>query len=260
MLNTRYFLRAFFSLPRLFPPIALARGENHDHLPPFKTRLQLYLCQGAGFFLDFHQKLHTKLLMRHLASAKAERYFDLVAFIEELLNRTHFDIVVMRIDIGTELDFLDLNGLLLFARLRSLLLSLELVFPEIHDLADGDFPINRNLHEIETNLLSSGKRVALICCAVIFARLVDELNIACDNGFVNARPLLGGRACDGTAYLTSPVLVNEKHAAPASPGRASKMRIKTRIDKSSGMLQHTRLCPPRRLLKKDVAHGSTSSP
>ena len=240
MPSARYFLRAFFS-PR-FPPIALARGENHDHLPPFKTRLQLYLCQGAGFFFDFHQKLHAKLLMRHLTSAKAECYFDLVAFIEELLNRPHFDIVIMRIDIGTELDLLNLDGLLFFARLRSLLLSLELVLPEIHDLADGDLPINRNLHEIETNLLSSGKRVALICCAVILARLIDELNIACNNGFVYARPLFSGRACDGTAYLTSPVFVNEKQAAPASPGRAYKMRIKTRIDKSSGMFWHTRLC------------------
>ena len=80
----------------------------------------------------------------------------------------------------------------------------------MHDLADGDLPINRNLHEIETNLLSSGKRVALICCAVILARLIDELNIACNNGFVYARPLFSGRACDGTAYLTSPVFVNEK--------------------------------------------------
>lgn len=180
--------------------------------------------------------------MRHLASAKAERYFDLVAFIEELLNRTHFDIVIMRIDIGTELDFLNLDGLLFFARLSSLLLRLELVLPEIHDLADGGFPVSRNLHEIETNLLSSGKRVALICCAVILARLIDELNITCNNGFVYARPLFSGRACDGTAYLTSPVFVNEKQAAPTSPGRAYKMRIKTRIDKSSGMLQHTRLC------------------
>src|SRR5208282_6093819 len=78
--------------------------------------------------------------------------------------------------------------------------------------------------------------------AVILARLIDELNITCDNGFVYARPLFSGRACDGTAYLTSPVFVNEKQAAPASPERAYKMRIKTRMDKSSGMLQHTRLC------------------
>jgi hypothetical protein len=78
---------------------------------------------------------------------------------------------------------------------------------------------------------------------VILARLIDELNITCNNGFVYARPLFSGRACDGTAYLTSPVFVNEKQAAPTSPGRAYKMRIKTRIDKSSGMLQHHTIMP-----------------
>ena len=207
-------------LGRLFPPAALARRQNHDHLPALKAGFQLYFCHGAGFFLDLHQKLHAKLLMRHLPATKAKRNLDLVAFIEEFEDRTHFDIVIMRIDIGTELDFLDLNGLLFFARLRRLLLSLELVLPEIHDLAHGDLPVYCNLYEIETSLLSSGERVALIGGAAILARLVNELNIARNDGFVYARPLLRGRASDGTAYLTSPMVVNEKHPAPASPGRA----------------------------------------
>jgi hypothetical protein len=108
----------------------------------------------------------------------------------------------MRVDIRAKLDFLDLDGLLLLTRLRSLLLGHELIFPEIHDLADGDLAIHRDLNEIQTGFLGFGQRVAFGDGAMVFPSLVDELDIAGYNSFINARPFLSRRASYRMAYLT----------------------------------------------------------
>jgi hypothetical protein len=116
----------------------------------------------------------------------------------------------MGVDIGAQLDLFDLNGLLLLARFGSLFLGLKLILPEVHDFADGDFPVHGDLDQIETGFLRSRYGLALIDCALVLTSLVDELNVAGDNGFINARPFLrGGGASYGTAYLTSPCLLRD---------------------------------------------------
>jgi hypothetical protein len=180
----------------------LPGGEYHDHLPAFQLRLKLDLRDRDGLFLDLCQKLHSEFLMRHFASPEAERHLYFVALLEKLFHRTHLNFVVMRVDIRAKLDFLDLDGLLLLTRLRSLLLGHELIFPEIHDLADWDFAIHRDLNEIQTGFLGSGQRVALGDGSMVFPSLVDELDIAGNNSFINARPFLSRRASYRMAYLT----------------------------------------------------------
>ena len=108
----------------------------------------------------------------------------------------------MRVDIRAELDFLDLDGLLLLARLRGLLLGHEFIFSEIHDLADRDFTIYRDLNKIQTGFLGFRQRIALGDGPMVFPSLVDELDIAGNYSFINARPFLSGRACYRTAYVT----------------------------------------------------------
>ncbi len=140
--------------------------------------------------------------MRHFAAAETKRHFDLVALLEELLHRTHLNFVVVRVDIRAELDFLDLDGLLLFSRFRGLLLGLEFIFSEIHDLADRDFSIRRDFYEIETGFLGFRKRIALSDRPMVLSVLVDELNVACNNCVINVRPSLSGLAGYRTAYVT----------------------------------------------------------
>ena len=67
--------------------------------------------------------------MRHLAAAEAQRDLDLVAFLEEAPHGLHLDLVVVVVDARAELDFLDLDGLLLLAGLGGLLLLVELNLP-----------------------------------------------------------------------------------------------------------------------------------
>ena len=76
-------------------------------------------------FLDALQKIVAELLVGHFAAAEAQRHLDLVAFLEEPLHRAHLHVVVVLVDPGTDLDLLDLDDLLLLARLGRFLLFLE---------------------------------------------------------------------------------------------------------------------------------------
>ncbi len=202
------------STPRL--SCLLAGSEYHYHLPALELRFQFNLGDRAGLFLHLHEELHSELLMCHFPSPEAKCHLYLVALLEELFHRAHFNFVVMRVDIRAELDFFDLDSLLLLARLSGLLLCLEFILSEIHDLADRDFSIYRDFDEIETGLLGLRQRVTLANRAVILSLLIDELDFASDNSFINMRPFFCGRASYRTAYVTSPIAVDgsERGIAP----------------------------------------------
>src|SRR5579883_2272492 len=150
--------------------------------------------------------------MSHLASAKAQRDLHLVAFLEELSNRSHFYKIIVLVDVRPQFDFLDLNGLLFFPCLGRFFLSLEFIFSKIHDLANRDFSSHCNFDEIEASLLGPSQCVTLADGAMIFPILIDELNVASDDRFVNAGPFLGGRTSNRTAYDDSPLAVSSRAA------------------------------------------------
>jgi len=79
--------------------------------------------------------------------------FDFIAFVQELADRAHFDVIVMRIRIGTELDLFDLDDLLLFPSLGFALLGLILELTKVHDLTDRRGSIRRNFYQIEARLI-----------------------------------------------------------------------------------------------------------
>ena len=55
------------------------------------------------------------VLVRHLASAERDRELDLVALAEELARVVHLEAVVVVLDLGAHLDFLELTYVLLLA-------------------------------------------------------------------------------------------------------------------------------------------------
>src|SRR5258708_21204170 len=72
--------------------------------------------------------------MRQLAAAEAHGHLDLVAFLDEFEHAAHLDVVVVVVDAGAQLDLLDLDDLLLLARLVAALLLLVFELAEIEDL------------------------------------------------------------------------------------------------------------------------------
>ena len=97
--------------------------------------------------------------MRELAATEAHGHFDLVALLDEFEHAAHLNVVVVIVDAGTQLDLLDLDDLLLFARLVAALLLLVFVLAEVENLADRRIGVGRDFDEIEAGLDGLGERV-----------------------------------------------------------------------------------------------------
>ena len=115
---------------------AVLRRQHHHHLAAFRARRGFDLGLGLHLVAHLEQKLHAELLVRHFAAAEAHRDLDPVAFLEEAVDRLHLGFVVVGVDVGPELDLLDLDHLLALARLGGLLLRGILEAPEIEELGD----------------------------------------------------------------------------------------------------------------------------
>jgi len=125
-------------------------------------------------------------LVRHLAAAKAQRHFDLVAILQKLEHIAHLHIVIVVVRVGTELHLFDLDGLLLFTRLSFFLLSLVFEFPVIHDFAYGRIGVWRNLNKVQPGILCHG-HCALRCHNTdIFAFRADKAYFVGPNSVVHS--------------------------------------------------------------------------
>src|ERR1700733_8925121 len=130
--------------------------------------------------------------MRHFAAAEPQCHLDLVAFLEKPLHRAHFHVVIVIVDHRTEFYLLDLDDLLLLARLGGFLLCLVFIFAKIENLADWWDRIRRDLDQIEPGLLRHGQSCLTFGDAFVGAVFVDELDLANADLLVDARTLLGG--------------------------------------------------------------------
>src|SRR5260221_2443128 len=103
-------------------PSSLGR-HNHRHLAAFHAWMRLDLCELAE--VGFHpvEQSDAELLVHHLPAAKAQGDLDLVAFLEEADHGLSLDLVIVVADARAQLDFLDLDDLLLLAGLVGLLLK-----------------------------------------------------------------------------------------------------------------------------------------
>src|SRR5262245_51898842 len=128
--------------------------QHHDHLTSLETGIHLDLGDLFGIAFEAIEQPDAEFLVRHFATAEAQRHLDLVAFTEEANHRAHLHVVVVIVDHRTEFDFLDFDDLLLLARFRLLLLFLKFVLAKIKQLADWRLGIRRNLDEVEACLLS----------------------------------------------------------------------------------------------------------
>src|SRR5690606_17848576 len=99
----------------------------------------------------------TDLLVGDLAPAEHDGDARLVALLQEPADVTDLDLVIVLIGLRPQLDLLELDDDLLFARFRGLLLGLVLVLAVVHDLADGGPRRRRDLDQVETLLFRLGE-------------------------------------------------------------------------------------------------------
>src|SRR6266568_2258523 len=184
----------------------LFRRHHHDHLAAFHARELLDLGDRIEVILDPHQDIHAEILVRQLAAAEAHGDFHLVALADEADHAAHLDVVVVLVDAGAQLDLLDLDDLLLLARLVLLLLLLVFVFAVIEDLADRRLGARRDLDEVETGLIGHGERFVPGDYPDHTPLLIDEAYAGDSDFFIDARTFAGRREIHWwPGYLPSPV-------------------------------------------------------
>src|SRR5690625_3228844 len=171
----------------------LQRGSDHDHLAPLHPWHRFYLAKMRDLSRDRLQQVASDFLMRHFAPTETEGDLDLVAALEKARHVPHLHVVIMRVDVRSELDLLDLDHLLISSGFGGPFLGLVFVLSEIHDRADGRIGIWRDLDQVEAYAFGHPDRVARIHGAVILALMIDEPDLGAANCPVDARARLTGR-------------------------------------------------------------------
>ena len=163
----------------------LCWGQHHHHLAAF--HLWHGLNPGGFFHFLTHtlEHLRTEFLMRHLTATETQGDLHLVTGIDELPDVFHFDLIIVFINIRAELDFLNIDNLLLLAGFVGALLGLILEFPEIQDFAYRRVNIRLNFNEVETDPISTFNRFINRDDAELFAIFINTTDTVCGYGTVN---------------------------------------------------------------------------
>src|SRR6266576_4158723 len=184
----------------------LLRRHHHRHLPSFHARELLDLGDFVEVVLDPHKHVHAELLVRQLAPAEPHRYFDLVALFDELVHAAHLDRVIVVIDARAQLDFLNLDDLLLFAGFVLFLLLFVFELAVIEDFTDGRIGVWRDLHKIEPGIGRHVERFVASDHSHHLTAFVDKTDAHHADLLVDARPLAGGGEVHGwSGYVASPL-------------------------------------------------------
>jgi len=96
------------------------RPDNHDHVPAVLLRSGLDEAELGDITRKPLQELEPELGPGLLTSPEHDRYLDLVALLEEPLDMALLGAVIVRVDLGPQLDLLDHSLGLVLARLPGL--------------------------------------------------------------------------------------------------------------------------------------------
>ena len=125
------------------------RRNHHHHLTPLKSGHLLNLPYRIQIGSQSLKESDTKLLMSHLATAKAQRDLGFVTLIKKTDEVAQLDLVVAFIGTRSKLHFLDLDDLLLLPCLVSFLLLLVLELAIVHQATDRRLGSGGNLDQID---------------------------------------------------------------------------------------------------------------
>ena len=158
--------------------------------------------------------------VRHLAAPEEDRRLDLVAFFDEPVNMVLLELVIVLVDLRSELDFLDLDDVLMLLRFPGALLLLVLILAEVHDPADRRHGRRRDLDQVEPLLLGDGQRLRRRHDAELLAGIVDDTDFADTNAFVDARAIVAA----GTSVESDNGLLAALRELSAMGGQRSARR------------------------------------
>src|SRR3954467_1229615 len=187
------FLRSFVFLRRLRSFRSGLLRQDRVHLVAFLARHRFRHRLVRQVVDQPLEDAAPDLGMRHFTAAEEDRRLDLVAVREEALDVLLLELVVVLVDLRAELDFLDLDDLLVLLRRPRALLLLVLIAPEVHDAAEGRDRGRRDLDEVEPFPPRDGHRVRRWHDPELCAVLVDDANFTDPDAFVDPRAIVATR-------------------------------------------------------------------
>src|SRR5690606_24517175 len=179
--------------------LLLVRPDHHDHVPAVLLRLGLDEAQLLDVLGEALQEAVPQLRPGLLTATEHDGDLDLVPRLQEPHDVTLLGLVVVRVDLRSELDLLDDRLCLVPARLPGLHGGLVLVLAVVHELAHGRTRRGRDLDQVEIGLLGELQGILDRDGADLLAVRADEANLRHTDAFVDA-----GLGADGTSYGCAP--------------------------------------------------------
>lgn len=167
--------------------LALAgRAEDHSHVAAVLLRTVLDVAVLGDLFGQPVEQSVPQLGTRLLATAEHDGDLDLVSLLQEADHVTLFGLVVVIIDLGAELLFLDNSLLLVLPGLAVLLSLFVFVLPVIHDLRDRRLRIRCDLDKVEVGFESDVTGVVSTDNADLLAGRTDQTDLRDTDTLINA--------------------------------------------------------------------------
>src|SRR5690606_3637528 len=140
--------RAFRRFYQALRALVIGR-EDHHHLPAFHHWLPLDRAQIRKGFCQGGELCLRQILVDDLPTPKADRDLDLMSLLQKSARALGLDLKVVRVDLGTQAQLLELDALLFLAGIALSFALLVFELPVIHDPADRGLGVRGDLDEIE---------------------------------------------------------------------------------------------------------------
>jgi hypothetical protein len=152
----------------------------------FLPRPELYNSTLANIFNQALQNSVAQAGARHLASAKKDRGFDLVAFVQKTQDVVLLGLVVVIVHVDAELHFFYGDRLLMLLGLALFLFLLVQKFPVIHDAANRGLRGGGNLDQVQILFAGHLERFKWRHDSDLLAFIADHANFARANTLICA--------------------------------------------------------------------------
>lgn len=186
----------------------LSRRENHEHVLAFEASFAFHGRDILQIFRHAIEQSSTEAGIRDLAAAKHDRHFDFAAVHEQPLRHSSLDLVVVGLDLGAKLHFLELEAAVLLTRVSIFLRLFVLQSSVIADPADRWNRSRRDFDQVEAALSRKVEGIFSRHYAELRAVIIDDADVADPNLLVYAK---------GSSCYEEPPMKNKRGDAEASP-------------------------------------------
>src|SRR6266542_4266169 len=166
---------------------ALAWREHRDHVAAVLPSRTVDLGDVHDVGGQSFEQAPTELGVGHLPAAEHDGHLDLVALLEESLDVALLRLVVVVVDLGPHLHFLEDHQALLAPGLLGLDGLLVLVLRVVHHFRDGRAGQRRNLDEVEVGAASDPQSSLSVHHPELLAVGADHPDLSCPDTVVDSR-------------------------------------------------------------------------